>query len=314
MSRSDFRGFDDIRKAADLGYAPAQFTLGYLLETGTYTGGGLSDAVTWYRKAAEQGDRLAQWNLGRCYYTGIGVATDLDKAETWLKQAADQGDPFGQYLLGRVKQDRSSYEQAARFFDESAHQGLPQAQVRLARMFKEGRAPGGVNKYRAYVWFLVAQAAGDSTVANDISELEGQLGSTLVEKRRPKPMISANKRLGQRSPEAAPDGKENWTRFLSLRQSQFSSFAIEFPGGTGLSTVHSAVCFVRASGASYWYAPAHGDSASSSCRPDAEGVSGADFCPHHCSCGRRHVFGRPMVSAHQHSHRIVGSGRPSALE
>ena len=182
LTRSDFRGLDDIRRAAELGYAPAQFTLGYMLETGTYTGGGISDAVNWYRKAAEQGDRLAQWNVGRCYYTGTGVATDLDKAELWLKQAAEQGDPFGQYLLGRVKQDRSSYDQAARYFEESAQQGLIQAQIRLARMLKEGRAPGGVNKYSAYVWFLVAQAAGDNSVNIEISELEGQLGSNLVEK------------------------------------------------------------------------------------------------------------------------------------
>jgi uncharacterized protein len=182
LSRSDFRGVDDIRKAADLGYAPAQFAMGYMLETGTYTAGNVNDAVTWYRKAAEQGDRLAQWNVGRCYYTGTGVATDLDKAELWLKQSAEQGDPFGQYLLGRVKQDRSNYEQAARFFEESAHQGLPQAQVRLARMLKEGRTPGGVNKYGAYVWFLAAQSAGDNTVGNEVSELEGQLGSTLIEK------------------------------------------------------------------------------------------------------------------------------------
>jgi Sel1 repeat len=181
MSRSDFRGVDDIRKAADLGYAPAQFTMGYMLETGSYTVGNVSDGVTWYRKAAEQGDHLAQWNLGRCYYTGTGVATDLDKAELWLKQSAEQGDPFGQYLLGRVMQERHSYEQAARLFDESAHQGLPQAQVRLARMLKEGHAPGGVNKYGAYVWFLVAQAA-DNSVASEVSELEGQLGSTLIEK------------------------------------------------------------------------------------------------------------------------------------
>lgn len=182
MSRSDFRGLDDIRRAADLGYAPAQFMMGYMLETGAYGVANVSDAVTWYRKAAEQGDRLAQWNLGRCYYTGSGVPTDLDKAELWLKQSADQGDPFGQYLLGRVKQDRSNYEQAAHLFDESAHQGLPQAQVRLARMLKDGRAPGGVNKYGAYVWFLVAQAAGDNSVSNEVSELEGQLGSTLIEK------------------------------------------------------------------------------------------------------------------------------------
>ncbi len=49
-------------------------------------------------------------------------------------------------------------------------------------MLKEGRTPGGVNKYKAYVWFLVAQTAGDNTVANDVSELEGQLGSTSIEK------------------------------------------------------------------------------------------------------------------------------------
>ena len=51
MSRNDFRGVDDIRKAADLGYAPAQFTMGYMLETGNYTAGTVNDAVTWYRKA-----------------------------------------------------------------------------------------------------------------------------------------------------------------------------------------------------------------------------------------------------------------------
>src|SRR5262249_49435129 len=91
-----------------------------------------------------------------------------------------------------------SYEQAAQLFEESAHQGLPQAQVRLARMLKDGRAPGGVNKYKAYVWFLVAQAAGDNTVANDISEMEGQLGSTLVEKAK-----TASYDLGQKTGGAA---------------------------------------------------------------------------------------------------------------
>ena len=64
-------------------------------------------------------------------------------------------------------------------------------------------------------------------------------------------MISANKRLGQQSPEDVPDGRESWMGFLSLPQSLSSSFAIECHGGNRLSTVHSAVCFVRASGASY---------------------------------------------------------------
>ena len=48
-------------------------------------------AVTWYRRAADQGYAQAQYNLGICYSNGQGVEQDHTVAFTWFSQAADQG-------------------------------------------------------------------------------------------------------------------------------------------------------------------------------------------------------------------------------
>src|SRR5262249_49435130 len=82
-------------------------------------------------------------------------------------------------------------------------------------------------------------------------------------RRRPHPMIWGKKRGGRPAAGDAPDGKENWIRSRSRRRFQFSSSAVEFHAGAVLNIVLSAVCFVGASGASYWHAPAHGEPASS---------------------------------------------------
>ena len=50
-----------------------------------------AEAVKWYRKAAEQGFAAAQYNLGVCYYSGEGVAKDAAEAVKWFRKAAEQG-------------------------------------------------------------------------------------------------------------------------------------------------------------------------------------------------------------------------------
>ncbi len=179
-SRSDVDAAHYLRNSAELGYAPAQDVLAYLLETGQTVPANPREAADWYRQAANQGDRLAQWSVGRLYFVGIGVQRDPDLAETWLKKAARQDDPFAEYLLGRVRQQRADLPPAADWFHKAAEQGLPQAQKRYGLALKNGRGVN-VDKVQAYIWLLLAFEAGDHSVAADISGLEAELGTAQVE-------------------------------------------------------------------------------------------------------------------------------------
>jgi TPR repeat protein len=59
-------------------------------------------AVEWYRKAAEQGYAHAQYRLGYCYGKGMGVPKDLVKAVELIRKAADQEFDEAQYMLSHI--------------------------------------------------------------------------------------------------------------------------------------------------------------------------------------------------------------------
>lgn len=48
-------------------------------------------AAYYFRRAADLGFAKAQYNLGRCYYHGIGVPMDMEKSREWISKAAAQG-------------------------------------------------------------------------------------------------------------------------------------------------------------------------------------------------------------------------------
>ncbi len=58
-------------------------------------GGGLpqdyAEAVRWYRRAAEQGYASAQYNLGVMYYLRRSVPQYYAAAARWYRRAAEQG-------------------------------------------------------------------------------------------------------------------------------------------------------------------------------------------------------------------------------
>lgn len=49
-----------------------------------------TEAVRWYRKAAEQGFAEAQYNLGFMYEKGMGVPQDYVQAHKWFNLAASR--------------------------------------------------------------------------------------------------------------------------------------------------------------------------------------------------------------------------------
>ncbi len=172
---------DSLRRSADLGYPPAQVTLGYIYETGTaevpQDGG---QAIEWYKKAARQDDNVGEWLLGRAYLVGVGTPRDLDQALPPLKRSASHNDPYGEYLLGTVLIEKNQYTPAADAFRKAAMQGLPQAQHQLGMLLKDGRGVAA-DKSEAYVWMLLSARAGDLTLGMELQALEADLGSNKTE-------------------------------------------------------------------------------------------------------------------------------------
>jgi localization factor PodJL len=118
-----------LTKAANLGYAPAQFQLGKFLEDGE---AGLTkdagSARRWTERAANGGDKRAMYNLATYYIEGIGGPKDLIEAAGWFRKAAMAG--------------------------------VVDSQYNLARLYEQGY---GVDRdpVEAYKWYLVAAKAGD---------------------------------------------------------------------------------------------------------------------------------------------------------
>lgn len=125
------------RKAAELGYAWAQYNLGYCYETGKGVVKDETKAVEWYRKAAEQGDARAQGNLGRCYMTGKGIVMDEAEAVEWYCKAAEQGDAAAQSDLGNCYEIGTGIvkdeTEAVKWYRKAAQQGDLFAQCALKR-------------------------------------------------------------------------------------------------------------------------------------------------------------------------------------
>lgn len=146
VKANDPAGLDMMRKAANSGYAPAQFYLAKLYEDGS---SGVkkdpAEARRWTQRAAEGGDPKAMHNLGLYYFHGDGGPKNVSQAAIWFRRAADLGLVDSQYNLAQL------YEQ-----------GLGVAQ----------------NPAEAYKWFLIAAKSGDGESKASAERLKAQLSSS----------------------------------------------------------------------------------------------------------------------------------------
>ncbi|MBP6058457.1 MAG: sel1 repeat family protein [Nitrosomonas sp.] len=90
-------------RAAEQGFADAQFNLGLMYANGEGVEQDMTQAVELFKKAAEQGHVDAQNNLGAMYFTGEGVGRDEKKAIEWFEKAAAQGNVDAQANLDAIK-------------------------------------------------------------------------------------------------------------------------------------------------------------------------------------------------------------------
>ena len=127
------------RKAAELGYAPAQARLGYILDDSEED----EEAVAWYRRAAAQGLPEAQYGLGKMYLSGEGVPANPDKARELFEQAARQGHVGAIQALAAAYEKGGlglapDYEACRRWLEAGIDAGDPWSARRLARAYRRG--------------------------------------------------------------------------------------------------------------------------------------------------------------------------------
>jgi hypothetical protein len=78
------RGAGRVRQAAEQGYPPAQFNLGFMHARGFGVGQQAVAAANWCRRAAERGHARAEFNLAGRFMSGDGVPRDPVQAYKWL--------------------------------------------------------------------------------------------------------------------------------------------------------------------------------------------------------------------------------------
>ncbi|MGH7027634.1 tetratricopeptide repeat protein, partial [Brevundimonas sp.] len=140
IDSGDDSGLEPLKRAADLGYGPAQMRLAVLYQEG---GAGLTpdpvEARTWARRAAEGGEPRAMHHYAMQLYDGEGGARNRVEALGWLKKAAEAGRVDSQYNVARL------YEKG-----------------------DEGVAP---NATEAFKWYMIAARRGDQQALAAVQRL-----------------------------------------------------------------------------------------------------------------------------------------------
>ena len=155
----------EFQKAAEQGYAGAQYQLGVMHEMGQGTASVPPEALKWFRRAAEQGHAEAQFKVGKMNPVyGNGKDTD---AQDWFRRAAEQGHAEAQYMVGLLSADPA---EAVKWLQRAAEQGSADAQFMLGTRYKTGF---GVprDEVAAQMWFRAAANQGHGYAKKQLEQM-----------------------------------------------------------------------------------------------------------------------------------------------
>ena len=123
------------------GYAPAQFDLAAMYESGEGTDRDVAKALTWYLKAAELGYTPAMLKAGQMLREGRGASADASRAALWFAVAAHMGDKQGQEALALLEKRTPGLQVEA---DGAAQEFLQSHPVAAANKPGEFRYHSGI--------------------------------------------------------------------------------------------------------------------------------------------------------------------------
>jgi localization factor PodJL len=172
-----------LEQAAQAGDLLAQYELGLQ----RLTAGRHQDGVALLRRAADRGFAMAQYRLAKLYERGEGVPVDLSVARQWTERAAAAGNRRAMHDLGVyfARGEGAPLDEAAafRWFRQAAELGVADSQYNLGVLYQQGR---GVNASapEALFWFLVAARQGDQDASARATALEAQLPQAQAQQAR----------------------------------------------------------------------------------------------------------------------------------
>jgi TPR repeat protein len=193
-----------LLRAAQQGHSGAQVLLAESFESGNGVPVNRNAAKTWYQKAAEQGDHIAQYRFGQLLLNGDdeekkdavswlrlaaeggcadaqaqlvevlmkSAAPNRDELLKWASSAADSGASKAHYLLGSVIEnffDITRIEDAVASYRKSAEQGFTDAQIRLGKLYAEGKIVAQDQK-EAERWLAMVVADGNAPVSSEMTD------------------------------------------------------------------------------------------------------------------------------------------------
>ncbi len=172
-----------LEQAAQAGDPLAQYELGLQ----RLTAGRNQDGVALLRRAADRGFAMAQYRLAKLYERGEGVPVDLSVARQWTERAAAAGNRRAMHDLGVyfARGEGAPLDEAAafRWFRQAAELGVADSQYNLGILYQQGR---GVNASapEALFWFLVSARQGDQDASARATALEAQLPQAQAQQAR----------------------------------------------------------------------------------------------------------------------------------
>ena len=128
---------------ATQGDPAAQYTVGWMYESGQGVAKDFKKAIYWYQKAAQQGNPAAQYVTATMYAKGAGTEQDSSKALSYFLLAANQGDPISQFQVGNYYLQgigtKQNTTQSIYWYQKSAEQGHVNAQISLGKLYQSAQ-------------------------------------------------------------------------------------------------------------------------------------------------------------------------------
>jgi TPR repeat protein len=166
--KGDSRAYvEELRDLANQGIAPAQAGLALTFQSYKFGASRMdhSEFVSWTIKAAEQGYAIAQFNLSYAYSRGEGVERNDEKALNWMIAAAKNGYGRAQSIFQQKEQIQAEIETRLKDVagldseQSSAQAGDAKAQFAMASRYEDGRGVSR-NMEIALDWYRKAAQGG----------------------------------------------------------------------------------------------------------------------------------------------------------
>ena len=177
-----------VRRAADQGYAQAQFALARLYFAGLGVNTDPAEAVRWLTRAVGQNHAAALALFGRANEYGEGTPRDAKKGFELYQRAAETGSSqalnwLGEFYLkgegGTAR--RTNYANALFWFERAASNQIPSAAIQAASMHRHGQ--GTLPDLQRWLFFI--RLAADAGSPDGMDFLAGFYAEGLGDPRGP---------------------------------------------------------------------------------------------------------------------------------